>query len=144
MIIKAIKQLVETQTTLLQKKAGTFSDEIVCAVDEEVVDCEEFKEPYTGIPAPPFLEDDPWFGPAPVLTEKQEVIRAQLEEEKQLIAQEEDEAPRKEVANIHEVMYNIATSNGKTTVQLDPPGGSENFQSGPGGWMSGTGMRQFG
>ena len=144
MINKAIKQLVETQTTLLQKKAGTFSDEIVCAVDEEVVDCEEFKEPYTGIPAPPFLEDDPWFGPAPVLTEKQEVIRAQLEEEKQLIAQEEDEAPRKEVANIHEVMYNIATSNGKTTVQLDPPGGSENFQSGPGGWMSGTGMRQFG
>ena len=143
MIIRAIKQLVETQTTLLQKKAGTFSDKVVCAVDDEVVDCEEFKEPYLGVPAPPFLENDPWFGPAPVLTEKQEVIRAQLEEEKQLIAEEEDKAPQKEVANIHEVMYNVATSNGKTTVQLDPPGGSENFQSGPGGWMSGTGMRQF-
>jgi len=41
------------------------------------------------------------------------------------------------------VMYNIATSGGNTTVQLDPVGGSENFQSGPGGWMSGTGMSQF-
>jgi len=40
-------------------------------------------------------------------------------------------------------MYNVATSNGKTTVQLDPPGCSENFHSGPDGWMSGTGMNQF-
>ena len=144
MIIKAIKQLVETQTTLLQKKAGTFSDEVECAVDDDIVDCKEFKEPYTGVPAPVFLEEDPWFGPPPVLTEKQEVIRAQLEEEKQLIAKEEDKTPQKEVENIHEVMYNIATGNGKTTVQLDPPGGSENFQSGPGGWMSSTGLNQFG
>ena len=33
------KQEVETQTTLLQKKAGTFNVE--CAIDEEVVDCNE-------------------------------------------------------------------------------------------------------
>ena len=38
---------VETQTSLLQKKAGT----------------------YTGIPAPRVLEDDEWFGPAPVSDE---------------------------------------------------------------------------
>ena len=98
---------------------------------------------YTGVPAPSILEDDPWFGPTPPLTEKQEEIRAQLEKEKQLIAEEDDKSPSKEVANIHEVMYNVATSNGKTTVQLDPPGGSENFHSGPGGWMSGTGKNQF-
>ena len=98
---------------------------------------------YTGIPAPPILEYDPWFGPPPPLTEKQEEIRAQLEEEKQLIAAEEDKSPSKEVANIHEVMYNVATNNGKTTVQLDPPGGSEKFQSGPGGWKSGNGFNQF-
>ena len=65
---------------------------------------------------------------------------------KTLISQSEDQ-PRKEVDNIHEVMYNIATSGGKTTTQLNPMpelgGGSENFQSGPGGWMSGTGMNQF-
>ena len=106
-------------------------------------------KPFTGIPAPKVLKDDPWFGPTPILSEKQqEYVRAQLEEEKQLIPQSEDQSPTKEVANIHEVMYNIATGNGKTTTQLDPlpelGGGSENFQSGPGGWMSGTGYGQFG
>ena len=36
----------------------------------------------------------------------------------------------KEPDNIHEVMYDIATKCGKTTTQLDPVGGSENFQGG--------------
>ena len=100
------------------------------------------------IPAPEFLEDDPWFGPA-TLSEKQiemKEARKQLEEENLLIPQNEDQ-PRKEVDNIHEVMYNIATKGGKTTTQLNPMpelgGGSENFHGGPGGWMSGTGMGQF-
>ena len=96
-------------------------------------------------PAPAYLEDDPWFGPA-TLSEKQMSIKEmmqQLIEEEQLLPLSEDQPPTKEVANIHEVMYNIATSNGKTTTQLDPVGGSENFQAGPGGWMSGTGMNQF-
>ena len=101
-------------------------------------------------PAPEYLEDDEWFGPA-TLSEKQMTIREmrmQLIEEEQLLPLSEDQPHVKEVANIHEVMYNIATSNGKTTTQLDPMpqlgGGSEQIQSGPGGWMSGTGMRQFG
>jgi len=105
-------------------------------------------KPFTGIPAPKVLKDDPWFGPAP-LSEKQEeyiAMRAQCEEEKLLIPQSED-MPRKEVDNIHEVMYNIATKHGKTTTQLDPMpqlgGGSEGYQSGPGGWQSGTGYAQF-
>ena len=102
------------------------------------------------IPAPKFLEDDPWFGPATLSEKQQEYVemRKALESEKLLIPQEEDQPPAKEVDNIHEVMYNIATGNGKTTTQLDPlpelGGGSENFQSGPGNWMSGTGMSQFG
>lgn len=110
-------------------------------------------KPFTGVPAPDYLEDDEWFGPAPILSEKQQEyveIRSQLEKEKQLIPQSEDQ-PRKEVDNIHEVMYNIATKGGNTTTQLNPMpelgGGSENFQSGPAGpgsWMSGTGMAQFG
>ena len=105
-------------------------------------------KPYVGVPAPAYLEDDPWFGPA-TLSEKQLSLREarmKLEEEKILIPQSED-MPRKEVDNIHEVMYNIATKHGKTTTQLNPMpqlgGGSEQYQSGPGGWMSGTGMRQF-
>ena len=106
-------------------------------------------KPFTGIPAPKVLKDDPWFGPAPVLSEKQKEyveMRKALEDETLLISQSEDQ-PCKEVDNIHEVMYNIATSGGKTTTQLNPMpelgGGSENFQSGPGDWMSGTGMNQF-
>lgn len=96
-------------------------------------------------PAPAYLEDDPWFGPA-TLSEKQEDLkemRLQLIEEEQLLPLSEDQPPTKEVANIHEVMYNIATRAGKTTTQLDPVGGSENFQAGPGGWLSGTGINQF-
>ena len=135
-VIKSIKDVFIPKT--LPK------EEVIRSIDDNEVSCEEVQETsYTGIPASSILVDDPWFGSAPPLTEKQEVIRAQLEEEKQLIAEEEDKAPQKEVANIHEVMYNIATRNGKTTVQLDSPGGSENFQSGPGGWMSGTGLGQF-
>jgi len=106
-------------------------------------------KPFTGIPAPTVLEYDPWFGHPPE-TETSIALkesRAKLEEEKILIPESEDQPPTKEVENIHEVMYNIATSSGKTTTQLNPMpplgGGSENFQSGPGGWMSGTGMSQF-
>ena len=63
------KQEVETQTTMLQKKAGTY--EVECAIDEEVVDCNEMDNPpFVGVPAPAYLEDDPWFGPAPVRTRK--------------------------------------------------------------------------
>ena len=102
-------------------------------------------KPYTGVPAPVILEDDPCFGPTPILSEKQreylDMVK-QLEEEKQLLSSDSEDMS-KEVDNIHEVMYNVATSNGKTTVQLDPPGCSENFHSGPDGWMSGTGMNQF-
>ena len=29
------------------------------------------------------------------------------------------------------------------TIDLDPPGGSENFHEGPGGWTSGNGREQF-
>ena len=137
-MIKKIKETL-SQVFFSPEASGTWG-----------VDCEEFEEDgldyedqyYTGIPAPSILDEDPWFGPTPVLSEKQKEIRAQLEKENQLIPESEDKAPR-EVDNIHEVMYNIATSGGKTTTQLDPlpelGGGSENFQSGPGNWMSGTG-----
>jgi len=95
-------------------------------------------------PAPSYLQDDPWFGPA-TLSEKQKSIK---EMEQLLIEEEILLAPQSvEVANIHELMYNISTKNGKTTTQLDPMpqlgGGSEQIHTGPGGWMSGTGMGQF-
>ena len=70
MIIKAIK-------TLLEPKRKITEDQIQCAIDEQIVECESeaFKQDalnyYTGVPAPVYLEDDPWFGPAPVRSEKQ-------------------------------------------------------------------------
>ena len=108
-------------------------DEIECSIDENIVDCTEMEEePYTGIPAPAYLEDDEWFGPAPVRTEKQLDYMIQ---EMEIKRQEREENFSVESDDIHERMYEIATSSSPTTVQLNPPGGSENFQDT--GWMSG-------
>jgi hypothetical protein len=144
MIIRAIKQLVETQTSLLQKKANSFKVE--CAVDETPVDCQDLQENYVGVPAPAYLKDDPWF-PSPVLSEKQMTYKEAHEQAvaEQLIL---DESQEKESADIHQKLYEVATQNWTTVAesQVSPQGGSENFQegpSGPGGWMSGTGYRQF-
>ena len=128
-MINKIKQIIETQTTILQKKAGIFNDaEVECAIDEEIVECAEMDKPFTGIPAPVVLSDDPWFGPA-MKSEKQLTHEEMLE-----IAKEREEENReywtKEPENIHEVMYEMATKNAPTTLQLDPIGGSENFQGG--------------
>ena len=129
-MIEKIKQLIETQTSLLRKKAGTFKEEeIECAIDENIIDCTEMEEkPYVGIPAPDYLQDDPWFGPAFVsdkgqdYMEKEVEIKQQEEENRQYWTNESD--------NIHQVMYEMATKNAATTLQLDPIGGSENFQGG--------------
>ena len=103
------------------------------------------------IPAPEVLEDDPWFGPAPE-TERSLELKLAKEKailEKQLLDCDSDNHHplHHEDDNIHQKMYEIATQGGNTTTQLDPMpelgGGSEQYQTGPGGWMSGTGMRQF-
>lgn len=116
----------------LQKK--NTDEEIECAIDDDVVDCEEeaFVQDalnyYTGVPAPAYLEDDEWFGTA-VVSEKGQNYTIQETE----IKQQEAENRRywtKESANIHQEMYDIATKSGATTIQLDPIGGSENFQGG--------------
>ena len=140
MIIKAIKQLFETQTSLLQKKAGTYTDEVVCSVDDDVVDCEKFKEPYIGVPAPVYLSDDEWFGSSSIKSEKQ---LDYMEKETEIKMQEEQrrEEAGEEPENIHEIMYQIASKNWTTVGETQ--GRSENFQEGPGGWCSGNGYNQF-
>ena len=130
---------VETQTTILQKKAGTY--EVECAIDEEVVGCDEMDNPpFVGVPAPAYLEDDPWFGAAPVRTEKQ---MDYMEQEAEIKMAEEQQRSEQtcESHNIHAKMYEIATQNWTTVAETQ--GGSENFQEGPGGWNSGTGANQF-
>ena len=146
-LIGKVKQVVETQTSLLQKKAGTYKVE--CAIDEEVVDCEaeafrndalRHYESHTGIPAPAYLENDPWFGPAPEYTEKQQEYRQQ-EATERLHQEYREEKKTCESHDIHAKMYQIATKNWTTVAETQ--GGSENFQEGPDGWNSGTGINQF-
>ena len=129
---------------------------VECSVDDKQVDCSDFQENYdegesfkqdainyyTGVPAPAYLNDDDWFGPAPIRSQKQ---LDYMERETEMKRQERKENFSVEPDNIHEMMYNMATQNQPTTIQLNPPGGSENFQGGDNGygWMSGTGMGQF-
>ena len=110
--------------------------DIECAIDEEVVDCSEMDSPpYIGVPAPAYLEDDEWFGPAPVKTEKQEAY-VQLEEATERLHEDmRKEAGNVESENIHEELYKMASKNWNTVSETQ--GGSENFQEGPNGWSSG-------
>ena len=84
---------------------------------------------YTGVPAPDVLKNDPWFG-EPIMSEKQKEIVSQ-----DIVVNMDGGVGgswkvNSEPDNIHELMYDMATKHGKTTTQLDPVGGSENFQGG--------------
>jgi len=96
---------------------------------------------YTGVPAPAYLSEDPWF-PTLILSEKQMTIK-EAHEQAVLDQQIIDES--KESEDIHQKLYEVATKNWNTVseTQWTAQGGSENFQEGPGGWNSGTGMSQF-
>ena len=117
--------------------SGTWDDaEIECAIDEEVVDCDEMDNPpYVGVPAPAYLEDDPWFGPAPVRSEKQ---LDYMQQETLIKQQQHQETHSGEPENIHELMYEMSTANWNTVGETQ--GASENFHE---GWQSGTGFSQF-
>jgi len=147
MIIKAIKKIVETQTTLLKKKAGTY---VECTIDEKVVDCKSLEDQelsnfsmgnYIGVPAPVEMPIDPWFNDPDiemVKTEKQITHEEMLEE---AARREKENTQNKEPEDIHQKMYEIATQNWTTVKEFQ--GGSEVFQEGPEGWQSGNGMGQF-
>lgn len=131
-MIKKIKSLL--------KKAFIKPQKVECAIDNQIVDCESeaFKQDalnyYTGVPAPAYLKDDEWFGPAPEYTEKQKDYMVQ---ETEIKRQEFEKSFSIEPENIHQVMYEMATKNQSGSWQETLPGGSENFQSGPSAWASG-------
>ena len=110
----------------LNKKIS--EQEIECAIDENIVDCTEMEEDdYVGVPAPDMLIVDPWFGPAVI----SDLNRDYMEQETLAKQQEQGtQSDSVESDNIHQEMYELATKSGATTVQLDPIGGSENFQGG--------------
>ena len=129
-----INTIKETIKGILGIEKKIDEEDIECAIDEDVVDCTEMEEePYVGVPAPILNPVDEWFaspyGCSSAITEKQQDYMVQAAE----IKKQEDENRQywtKEPENIHQVMYEMATKSGATTVQLDPIGGSENFQGG--------------
>ena len=113
-----------------------FSEKKVeCSVDKEDVDCKHLdddqEKAYTGIPAPILNPVDEWFaspyGAPTAITEKQQEYQEATE---RLHEEMRQESGTVESDNIHQEMYDLATKGGKTTTQLDPIGGSENFQGG--------------
>jgi hypothetical protein len=92
-------------------------------------------------PAPIFLSYDEWFG-EPILTETQMEYQNYMKEPIDDIIVNMDggvggswSVLSKEPENIHQVMYEIATENAPTTLELDPLptlGGSEVWMSGRG------------
>jgi len=144
-VIKKIKQIFESQTSLLMKKAGTFKeDNLADELEAPVFECGPSHytqgygwfggtSEYTGVPAPVIAPKDEWFNP-PVLTE----MGIDYMEQETAIKMQDNFSV--EPNDIHERMYEIATNSQNTTLNIDPPGGSENFQE---GWQSSTGWEQF-
>ena len=118
---------------ILSKLFTQKPNDIECAIDEDKVDCEHLDDDqdkaYVGVPAPVLNPLDDWFsssyGCPSAVTEKQ---KDYMEQETVMKQQEQNSSIEPE--NIHQVMYEMATRSGATTVQLDPIGGSENFQGG--------------
>ena len=118
---------------ILSKLFSQKSKDIECAIDEDKVDCEHLDDDqdkaYVGVPAPILNPVDDWFassyGCPSAVTEKQ---KDYMEQETEMKQKEQNSSVEPE--NIHQVMYEMATRSGATTVQLDPIGGSENFQGG--------------
>tara|TARA_R100000005_G_scaffold68785_1_gene36691 strand:+ start:12826 stop:13212 length:387 start_codon:yes stop_codon:yes gene_type:complete len=118
---------------ILSKLFTQKPKDLECAIDEDKVDCEHLDDDqdkaYVGVPAPVLNPLDDWFsssyGCPSVVTEKQ---KDYMEQETEMKQQEQNSSFEPE--NIHQVMYEMATRSGATTVQLDPIGGSENFQGG--------------
>ena len=139
MITRALAALKE----VFIPKSEIDEEEFECSVDDTSIDCEDLQEnyeetPYTGIPAPDYLQDDPWFS-APVLSEKQVTYK---EAHEQAVAEQQilDESAEGESSDIHQKLYDLATANWNTVAQAQYQGGSENFHEGPGGWNSGNGF----
>ena len=125
-----ITTLTDALKGILGLNKQISEEEIECAIDEQTVDCVVMEEEpaYTGVPAPAVLQDDPWFGPAVVSGKGQDYMEKEAE-----IKQQEEENRQywtNESEDIHQMMYEMATNNAATTLQLDPIGGSENFQGG--------------
>ena len=112
-------------------------EKIECAIDDNTVNCETFdddqEKAFTGVPVPNEHVLDEWFmspygEPLPPKKEFAGNYQGPLYAPYTAV----DAFKEKSVGDdgMHQKMYDIATQSGKTTVQLNPIGGSENFQGG--------------
>jgi hypothetical protein len=139
-LFKKIKDIIVTSV----EPSTEIEDKIECAIDDNVVDCTELnEEPYVGVPAPEENVIDEWFADrtGEVIVEDLDNFGGNYEGPLYAPYTAVDEFKKKSIGDdgTHQRMYEIATKNHNTTIHLNPPGGSENFQEGPGGWNSGTG-----
>ena len=129
-------KIVKKAVDLFKKKESVVEEKkevVACTVKPE-------ESSYTGVPAPAYLQEDPWFGPVPEYTEKQrDYMEMEFEMKKKEVEQRKETT--KEPEDIHEIMYQMSQGNWNTVIESQ--GGSEHFHEGPGGWNSGTGMGQF-
>ena len=137
-----IKQVIKSIKQIFIPRSEFEEDDVDCLVDDKKIDCDTFKESsWTGVPAPAVLQEDSWFGSVPEHTEKQKEDLQQEAQERLHDDLRKEHEKSKESENIHQEMYELASKSWNTVSETQ--GGSENFQEGPGGWNSGTGMRQF-
>ena len=126
-----ITTLTDALKGILGLNKQISEEEIECAIDEQTVNCAVMEEEpaYTGVPAPVIAPHDDWFDDPPKseMQMEYEHINDDFQDGWWLLPEYQD---TKESPNIHQEMYEIATKSGATTVQLDPIGGSENFQGG--------------
>ena len=109
-------KVVDTAMNILQNIKDLLKTEkkevVECTIDDTVVDCNG--SDFVGAPAPIIAPEDKWFNP-PVLTEKgKDYMIKEMEIKQQMLEH------RQESEDIHQVMYDMATKSGKTTLQLDP------------------------
>ena len=139
-MIKKFAQLLSKAVFIANNETEEVEESPIIGEDttnyDEWIEGEIQEKPYTGIPAPAYLDIDPWFSP-PVHSEKQMSYKEAHEQavaEKQIL----DESETNESADIHQKLYEAATKSWNTVAESQ--GGSENFQEGPGGWNSGNGF----
>tara|TARA_Y100000996_G_scaffold117541_1_gene87561 strand:+ start:1122 stop:1496 length:375 start_codon:yes stop_codon:yes gene_type:complete len=82
------------------------------------------KAEHATVPAPQYLEDDKWFGPAIFSDENKDYMEREYEAFKKEAHKYYGTGESK---TIHQDMYEIATQSGGTTIHLNPIGGSENY-----------------
>ena len=129
MIKKLIDKLFSEKITV---------EKIECAIDDETVDCKTFdddqEKAFVGVPAPTENVIDEWFADrsGEVIIKDQEVFAGNYEGPFYAPYTAVDEFKKQSYGDdgMHQKMYDMSTQNGKTTLQLNPIGGSENFQGG--------------